>query len=421
MFPLYIAELKFRHVKTFPTYKSKLEEIERFSSISYYTTDPIATSCKSNGEAYVIPILFTDLCIKLNKYFHYYTNLKAIDSKHYEYINYWLNKKKKVANGNVLYEKILSGDKSLNILYNSVSPLNDEYQSKFHHLSDEVVRKIDILNELNEQYLFFITKKKIGETFHTDLCDYLRKFANKYNEEVRKCFNNFDNKYCKELIEFKIRYNKYANYIKTCDNINPLTSIPGAQDYELAALKKYSLIEDDSSNSVVNILINVAKVLGGVAVLFLIVKYAPLKSLRGSRKRKKKKDYDHISKDKSYQGRSRGEESYGGGSYGGGSYGHGSYGIESYMDDSYGNGSYGDNSYGYASHGYESYGYKSYGDGINRDGSYRNRSYQDRSYQDRSYQDRSNQNDSYYYEEEDPREYNRRYNIQYRSAGEYDY
>ncbi|KMZ84782.1 hypothetical protein PVBG_00562 [Plasmodium vivax Brazil I] len=262
--------LHYEHVKTFPTYRSKLEELERFSDIKYHTNDPIATRCKTNANS-LEAFFFTDLCITLNKYFKYYDHLKPVDSKHCEYLSYWLNKKSKLHNAFPLYKKILDGDRSLNI-FDETIPNIETYKSKLGNLSNEVVKNIDTLNDLNEQYLFLITKRKIGESTHDQLCGYAEKFAVIYNSAIRDCFINFNNKYCKELIEFKVRFNKYKSFTDTCHLVQPLSSIPGANFQELEAIKKYSHIEEHVSTYSTDTLMTALKALGGVAVLLLIIK-----------------------------------------------------------------------------------------------------------------------------------------------------
>ncbi|KMZ77624.1 hypothetical protein PVIIG_01592 [Plasmodium vivax India VII] len=263
-------DYEYEHVKTFPTYASKLKELEHFSNISYNTNDPIATRCRTNANSFG-GFIFIDLCITLNKYFKYYDHLKPVDSKHCEYLSYWLNKKSKLHNAVSLYKKILNGDSSLNIFDRTI-PNIDEYKSKLVNLSDEVVKNINTLNNLNEQYLFLITKHKIGESTHDKLCGYAEKFAEIYNSAIRDCFINFNNKYCKELIEFKVRFNKYKSFTDTCHLVQPLSSIPGANFQELEAIKKYSHIEEHVPTYSTDTLMTALKALGGVAVLLLIIK-----------------------------------------------------------------------------------------------------------------------------------------------------
>ncbi|GAB69351.1 VIR-like CYIR protein [Plasmodium cynomolgi strain B] len=225
----------YEHVKTFPTYGSKLQELERFSNISYNTNDPIAMWCMKNIHSHG-KFFFIDLCITLNKYFQYYDKLKPVDSKHCEYLSYWLNNKSKLHNALPLYKNILDGDNSLNIFDKRI-PNIDACKSKLVNLSNEVVKNINKLNNLNEQYLFLITKHKIGWSTHDELCSYAEKFAELYNSAIMECFKDFNNKYCKELIEFKVRFNKYKSFTDTCTLIQPLRSIPGAMSQELDAIK----------------------------------------------------------------------------------------------------------------------------------------------------------------------------------------
>ncbi|VUZ99234.1 PIR protein [Plasmodium vivax] len=444
-------DYEYEHVKTFPTYASKLDELEHFSDIKYNTNDPIAKRCTTNADSFG-GFFFIDLCITLNKYFQYYDHLKPVDSKHCEYLSYWLNKKSKLHNAFPLYKKILDGDRSLNI-FDETIPNIETYKSKLGNLSNEVVKNINTLNNLNEQYLFLITKHKIGESTHDKLCGYAEKFAEIYNSAIRDCFINFNNKYCKELIEFKVRFNKYKSFTDTCHLVQPLSSIPGANFQELEAIKKYSHIEEHVSTYSTDTLMTALKALGGVAVLLLIIKFAPLKSLLRSRKQKKKRgfydgaDDNEEGEDESYQDEPYGYGSYGDGSYGHGtygdnSYGYGSYGDVSYMDKSYAGDSFAGDSYAGDSYAGDSYAGDSYAGDSYADDSYRGRSDRDRPYDDESYQDRSSRdrssrdrssrdrssrgrssrdgsynNDSYYYEDEDPRQHNREYNLQYYSTG----
>ncbi|GAW79397.1 hypothetical protein, conserved [Plasmodium gonderi] len=259
----------YEHVKTFPTYASKLNDVDHFSGIQFRTNDPIVNRCKekakSNENFYYIM-----LCATLNKYFKYYSHLNPVDSKHCEYINFWLNKKSQYDNSFNIYKRIINHDKSLDIFDPSIKDIQ-EYESKLGVLSNEVVRKINTIYKLNEQYLFFLTKKEIGQTAKVILCDHAKKFAEIYNEAIGEC-SNYNNKYCKALIEFKVKYDKHKEFTKTCQEVKDVKIIPGTESYELEILRRYGLFSRYGFNSVTDVLKTAGKVLGGVFVLFLIIK-----------------------------------------------------------------------------------------------------------------------------------------------------
>ncbi|GAW82034.1 variable surface protein [Plasmodium gonderi] len=260
---------KYDHVKTFPTYASKFKELDIFSDIKFVTNDPIVKTCKEKAKQ-PEGFFFIDLCTRLNKYFDYFSTLKPLDSKHCEYINFWLNDKLKSYNELNLYRRILNHDISLDIFDTRIEDIL-KYKSKLGVLSNDVVEKINILNKLNEQYLFFLTKKEIGRTVDSELCEHAKKFAEIYNKAIDEC-SNYNNKYCKALIEFKVKYDKHNGFTRTCPNVQDLTIIPGTRNYELEILRRYASLHGDGTYSVTDVLKTLGKILGGAVVLFLIMK-----------------------------------------------------------------------------------------------------------------------------------------------------
>ncbi|SBT58431.1 PIR Superfamily Protein [Plasmodium ovale wallikeri] len=283
---------EYEHVKNFLSYKSILESFGHDFSVDP-TNDPIITKCRKNVSAEVVQrFFFTDLCIKINKYLKHFSDLKENIHEHCEYLNYYLNGKYKNNKDVLLYKNALDPNDPWNIFDDTISNVS-KYKSKIYNLEEDVFDKIDTLYKLIEQYIFFITRTKQPD-MRDHFCKYAEGFANLYNTAIDECYNEYDNKYCRELKEYRNKYITQEKFIKTCKNVQSLKPSPESNSSEVSANTGdlSTVVNDSYSASDIGVL--VGKILGGCLASLLVYKFTPLKSLLPFRKQKKKTDWDNI-------------------------------------------------------------------------------------------------------------------------------
>ncbi|SBT84132.1 PIR protein [Plasmodium ovale] len=284
---------EYEHVKNFLSYKSILESFGHDFSVDP-TNDPIIAKCRNNVSVDVVKrFFFTDLCIKINKYLKHFNDLKQNIHEHCEYLNYYLNDKYNNNSDNFLYKNALDPKDPLNMFDASISNIS-EYKCKLYHIKEDVFKNIHILNKLNEEYILFITKKARNDVGHNDVCNNARNFANIFKTAIIKCYDNYDNNYCKELKAYRKKYNIYAEYINTCSDVPSLKLPPEPNTLEVSTnTRDLPTIENDSySASDIGVL--VGKIFGGCLASLLVYKFTPLKSLLPFRKQKKNTYLDNI-------------------------------------------------------------------------------------------------------------------------------
>ncbi|SBT59447.1 PIR Superfamily Protein [Plasmodium ovale wallikeri] len=285
--------MSYANVHSFPIYKTELKRLEpNFSFLQ--TNDPIAAKCGEKLSAWGSKTFLSNyLCIQLNKYFEYYSKVDQSKTLHCEYLNYWLNDKIRKNPIESIYKNIIDPKTSSNIFHDNISHIK-EYKSKLHKLEDDVFEKIDILNKLNEEYILFITKEARSNVSRNEVCAHSGEFVNIFNTAIIKCYDQYDKKYCKELEVFRDKYNTYAEFIKTCPNIESLKSPSKEYNSEISSYTQDPSTSEDVSYSASDIGVLVGKILGGCFVSLLVLKFTPLKSLLHFPRRKKKTDMDDI-------------------------------------------------------------------------------------------------------------------------------
>lgn len=256
---------------SFPIYKTQLNKLEPDFNV-LLTDDPIVTKCREKlGVSTNSNFLSNYLCIQLNKYFKLYSNVDKSETLHCEYLNYWLNDKIRKNPTESIYKNIIESKTSWNIFQDINSHASD-YKSKLKKLNDVIFNNIDILNNLNEEYILFITKKARNDVDHGNVCKHADNFANLFNTAIIKCYDQYDKKYCKELEVFRNKYNTYAEFIKTCPNIESLKSPSKEYNSEISSYTQDPSSSEDVSYSASDIGVLVGKILGGCFASLLVLK-----------------------------------------------------------------------------------------------------------------------------------------------------
>ncbi|SBS90270.1 PIR Superfamily Protein [Plasmodium ovale curtisi] len=283
---------EYEKVKDFLSYKAKFDSFEyKFSD--FIISDPIVMKCRENKSLDVTKRFFlTDLCVKVNKYLKYFSDLNKNSVEHCEYLNYYLNGKYKNNKDVLLYQNALDPQDPWNIFDDSISNIS-KYKSKIYHLEEDVFEKIDTLYKLIEQYIFFITRTKQPD-MRDNFCKYAEGFANVYNTAIDECYNEYNNKYCRELKEYRNKYSTQEEFIKTCQNVQSLKPSPEQNSSEASTYTRDISNAQDVSYSASDIGSLVGKILGGCLASLLVYKFMPLKSLLPFRKQKKNTDWDNI-------------------------------------------------------------------------------------------------------------------------------
>ncbi|CAG9483609.1 unnamed protein product [Plasmodium vivax] len=299
-----VDNYSYEYVKDFPSYRSVLNNIDFFTKriehkdhkghVYHIEQDDdvykrvTASEVKCKEKRASREHGFTDLCKQINKYLAYYSNHDQYKSKHYEYLNYWLNQNiKGTQNYNNSYGKILSNPHSIDISKNP-DENKDKYKSKIHTLNSNVYKNIEALEKLNEYFHDFVTKKDTGKYVASELCEDANKFVKLYNEEVNKCIPNFENKYCKALLEYRVKYNTQYKFTNRCPNLAYLTTIPGTERYEYYMWRKYEHMAGAVASGTDTLKI-IGKVIAVVLGLVFLAKFTPLGSILKGKKGKKKK------------------------------------------------------------------------------------------------------------------------------------
>lgn len=125
---------------------------------------------------------------------------------------------------------------------------------------------------MNEEYILFITKKARNDVDHGNVCKHADNFANLFNTAIIKCYDQYDKKYCKELEVFRNKYNTYAEFIKTCPNIESLKSPSKEYNSEISSYTQDPSSSEDVSYSASDIGVLVGKILGGCFASLLVLK-----------------------------------------------------------------------------------------------------------------------------------------------------
>ncbi|KMZ79354.1 hypothetical protein PVIIG_06000 [Plasmodium vivax India VII] len=294
----------YAHVIIFPLYRSVLENIDFFTKpikhqdqrghVYHIEQDDDvikrikASEIKCKGNSVYRGTDYSDMCKKINKYLAYYSNHDKLKSKHFEYLNYWLNQKSKGTQNQHIYQNILNHTYSVDTS-NNVSENKDTYKSKIRTLDSNVYKNIEALDKLNEHYLDFVTKKDSGKYDANKLCEDAKKFVELYNDEVnKKCISNYDSKYCKALIEYRVKYNTQYKFTNRCEDVKYLMEIPGLERYEYYMWRKYEHLGSAVSSGTDTLKI-IGKVIAVVLGLVFLAKFTPLGSILKGKKGKKKK------------------------------------------------------------------------------------------------------------------------------------
>ncbi|VUZ99718.1 PIR protein [Plasmodium vivax] len=298
-----VDKYDYDHVKGFPSYRSVLDNVEFFTNpiehkdlrghVYHIEQDGdvikkvTESEAKCKGKYAYGDSEFTKLCKKINKYLAYYSNHDKLKSKHFEYLNYWLNQKSKGTQNQHIYQNILNHNYSIDTS-NNANENKDTYKSKIHTLKSDVYENIGKLDTMNEHYFDFVTKKDSGRYDANKLCEDAKKFVKLYNEEVNKCIPNFENKYCKALLEYRVKYNTQYKFTNRCPNLAYLTTIPGTERYEYYMWRKYEHMAGAVASGTDTLKI-IGKVIAVVLGLVFLAKFTPLGSILKGKKGKKKK------------------------------------------------------------------------------------------------------------------------------------
>ncbi|SBT55200.1 PIR Superfamily Protein [Plasmodium ovale wallikeri] len=298
-----MLDYRYENVKNFQTYKNVLDQSSHNYNIDA-SNDSIINKRKKNTNASTFGgFPFIDLCIKINKYLKHYSSINGYNSEHCEYLNYWLNEKKRNKNNkdSSLYRDVLDYFNHLNIFDADIPHIN-EYKSKLYLLQDDIFDKVDTIYKLYDHYFSFITKKEHGKT-NNEVCNHADSFAKIYNGVISDCNYKIENGFCNELAELKKKYQHKVSRMVCPLRQDLLTSFQ-AYAKESYTYEKYFPREDDDPYTARDIAILVGKILGVCVIPFLLYKYTRLGSCLRPRKRKKKKYFANV-KDKTYAHYSR--------------------------------------------------------------------------------------------------------------------
>ncbi|KMZ89678.1 hypothetical protein PVMG_06232 [Plasmodium vivax Mauritania I] len=207
LFPILII-IMYEYVHLFPKYKTKFDEI-----IEGDNPGNDLSNCQlSAKESFKEHAEYKKQCPKIGKYLtHLNKNEDVYNFVRCRFLNYLLNSEK-------IYNEIDSHSLSDIIeAYKKLSHLKSRCYINIENIKSNILRELQILYNLYDS--FYNIKFETGSDVETS-CDNARKCTQYYGENINRCRENREHKFCQNLIDFQKQYNELMKNVSICSNVS---------------------------------------------------------------------------------------------------------------------------------------------------------------------------------------------------------
>ncbi|KMZ77058.1 hypothetical protein PVIIG_05239, partial [Plasmodium vivax India VII] len=198
----------YEYVHLFPKYKTKFDEI-----IEGDNPGNDLSNCQlSAKESFKEHAEYKKQCPKIGKYLtHLNKNEDVYNFVRCRFLNYLLNSEK-------IYNEIDSHSLSDIIeAYKKLSHLKSRCYINIENIKSNILRELQILYNLYDS--FYNIKFETGSDVETS-CDNARKCTQYYGENINRCRENREHKFCQNLIDFQKQYNELMKNVSICSNVS---------------------------------------------------------------------------------------------------------------------------------------------------------------------------------------------------------